>query len=890
MKWPVILFLFFLTFLMCFSPALAVSNQGIANVGKTWNTHKTNLDLDVYSQFSNIQDGILEVKVDKLHTLSGGYKWNLAVCSNSNQNFKYMIEGNDGTFTYSTWQTPSYQRLSNFGFPVTWCLETNGMGYALFSSGSSNQLPKRFRLNLSEGAYLYLGSGTEVTTLQEQKSIVYNFDWGTTTIHLECDNTPMEDLFVYWDTSQKEYIFGANGNFADIRNCTYTVSSTAPLLYGGSEPVTFYNFWNDGNRIVSAPELRKLYTFAPLNITSYKIIDNIATINFTSNGTIKTDSIVNVTSCRTLAVANDLNIMNNSFTPNGITNCIIISAQNVTLDCQGYNLFNWTYKLSVVYTSVYNTTIRNCNIITNYSTTNSYPIQLSNTAFYSRVYNNSLSGYNGIYNLGKHGYFYDNNISNTRINGVYHDTTNAKNNSYWNNSFYAIDVGILGGTNNTILQNNFTNIRIGLSMTNMPAGLNIQTNTFWNVTTPLQLSGSQTPNFNHTISRDNIVNGNKRIVYNFSINNTDMTSESDTAYEVYCAICNNVTMNNLNLKDAYYNLYLWNVSNSVFDNITISNSSNQAITLTFSKNVLITNYSYYGRLSGTAISVNSAYFINLTNVYVKNSTAPYVGQADYYGRLDNFTVEYGGLTGSAIFLNFVFNKTVSNIRVSNYNQKHVYTSAITGNNFYNLTLTNNPQTTQPIIELDNDPSGSSYNNTFQNVYINGTSNAYDFWVYNVAGGTRHYNLTLINVTSQRLTIQTGNPYWVKWYYQAKVSMGELSNEGWNVSLYNRTGFYTNLTTDSNGYTPIVILTDVYNNGTTSIYSSNYTTNLSARNKQVSFIHNLATDRNVLDTFNFNFVFSNVAYISTYSGDYSKFNQKTNNTSPYVQLNKTLVFK
>ena len=73
-------------------------------------------------------------------------------------------------------------------------------------------------------------------------------------------------------------------------------------------------------------------------------------------------AVTNVTDCSTLSTAGTYYQLNQSISNNTITtNCIIISVQNITLDCAGYSISS-TRNYSGVYSNQYNTTVKNCNI------------------------------------------------------------------------------------------------------------------------------------------------------------------------------------------------------------------------------------------------------------------------------------------------------------------------------------------------------------------------------------------------------------------------------------------------------------------------------------------------------------------------------------------------
>lgn len=122
----------------------------------------TYIDANIYT----INKTHIELSLDDRNNLPNGYKWYSAVCNiNGVDSLKYMNEDNQGGFNYSTAINLNYGYLPFYGLPNTWCVETNGMGYVLFSSGSKNDFPAYFRIILPQTAEhfkFYAGDGTVV--------------------------------------------------------------------------------------------------------------------------------------------------------------------------------------------------------------------------------------------------------------------------------------------------------------------------------------------------------------------------------------------------------------------------------------------------------------------------------------------------------------------------------------------------------------------------------------------------------------------------------------------------------------------------------------------------------------------------------------------------------
>src|SRR3989338_9673126 len=78
---------------------------------------------------------------------------------------------------------------------------------------------------------------------------------------------------------------------------------------------------------------------------------------------------VEISDCTTLDTANQYYFLNQSISNDTITtDCIIISAQNITFDCDGFSISS-TQNFTGVYSAQFNTTVKNCNISMGTSTT-----------------------------------------------------------------------------------------------------------------------------------------------------------------------------------------------------------------------------------------------------------------------------------------------------------------------------------------------------------------------------------------------------------------------------------------------------------------------------------------------------------------------------------------
>ncbi|MBI5060917.1 MAG: right-handed parallel beta-helix repeat-containing protein, partial [Candidatus Aenigmarchaeota archaeon] len=142
------------------------------------------------------------------------------------------------------------------------------------------------------------------------------------------------------------------------------------------------------------------YNNHTVKATATGYVSSSASVNVTSNNffgiNISTNTIL--TSCGSLTIANAVHILQNDVNATGT--CFTISANNVTLDCQG-RLINYSQSSAGygVYASTkHNATIKNCNITTTSATATTYGIYLLNSDS-ANITNNTIYTKNsyGIY-------------------------------------------------------------------------------------------------------------------------------------------------------------------------------------------------------------------------------------------------------------------------------------------------------------------------------------------------------------------------------------------------------------------------------------------------------------------------------------------------------------
>ncbi len=131
----------------------------------TWDLEiEPDLKEEVVITIEEIDNRTIEITLDEHPNsiTSNGYKWNMALCNITGSGLQYMEEDTGGGFNNSFPENVVYGNLIDEGMNETWCEDYGNVGYSLFSSGSKNQFPLKFRIltgNISEFELL-AGTGT----------------------------------------------------------------------------------------------------------------------------------------------------------------------------------------------------------------------------------------------------------------------------------------------------------------------------------------------------------------------------------------------------------------------------------------------------------------------------------------------------------------------------------------------------------------------------------------------------------------------------------------------------------------------------------------------------------------------------------------------------------
>jgi len=408
-----------------------------------------------------------------------------------------------------------------------------------------------------------------------------------------------------------------------------------------------------------------------------------------------------IDACQTLSSANTVYTLNTSVAINGST-CLTISASNITLDCAGYSITgNNTTSTYGVYSSQFNTTIKNC-IISNFSEGIRYSGATDGT-----IYNNTISitfeggnatritsnshranitfntinngnasafvidgGYNSTIdcqgaqittinssNLASIYEYYQSNITvkncnlNTTHNGVYLNGGNYHtilNNSLYSSSGAAI---YTVGADSILVANNTATASL--------AGRGMFT---W---------GSQYSTFaNNTFS----TNGTSNALYAINIRNStffgnSVTSVGEIAFGTDILRYVNVT-NNTVTSSAGIAHSLRDVHNSKYSNNTFIGKTSAVYVTTFpNTNNSFTNNMFWSNTSNTLTDAGTGY-LNNTN-FTNNS----------FTSISGIAILLSSQTYNILFLH---NNITAPVWVSNSNNTNSFNDSTTGNIYYYL--------------------------------------------------------------------------------------------------------------------------------------------------------------------------------------------------------------
>ena len=187
-----------------------------------------------------------------------------------------------------------------------------------------------------------------------------------------------------------------------------------------------------------------------LRVSKFLVLVIFAAVLF---GSVQNVSAINIDNCSFLDTAGEIYNLTQDIDDSSNTTCVNVTADNVTLDCNGYKI-DGVYSASTYGVYAFgrnNITVKNCNITDWW-----YGVYLS-SSFNSMIFNNNLTNnYHGIEMIDS----WQNNISKNFEESVNNDIylSNSSYNSIGHNSMWNSDIGISfysASNDNTVFRNIF---------------------------------------------------------------------------------------------------------------------------------------------------------------------------------------------------------------------------------------------------------------------------------------------------------------------------------------------------------------------------------------------------------------------------------------------------
>ncbi len=245
---------------------------------------------------------------------------------------------------------------------------------------------------------------------------------------------------------------------------------------------------------------------------------------------------IDISGCSNLNQPGTTYLLTADITNSATSYCMNISANNVTLDCQGHNidgddLADYGIYISRSSSQTTNVTVRNCNV-TDWDVANIY-LYYANGNNLTNVTSTS-SPYYGFYLSSSNSI----TISNSTANSNYY-------------GFYLISSNSITISNSTVNSNSQSGFFISSSN-------------------------------NNTISNSTVNSNSQSGFYLFSSNNntiSNSTVNSNTWYGFYLSSSNSITISNSTANSNYYGFYLSSSNNNTISNSSIHNNTNYGIYL-----------------------------------------------------------------------------------------------------------------------------------------------------------------------------------------------------------------------------------------------------------------------------------------------------------------------
>lgn len=492
--------------------------------------------------------------------------------------------------------------------------------------------------------------------------------------------------------------------------------------------------------------------------------------------------------------------------------CLNITAQNVTLDCNGFTI-NYSSSSAGygIYTNLNNVTIKNCIIQQTSIQSNSHAIYFNGvSASNGTIFNNAIytrgSSSHGIYLYsGRNNNLSLNNITTTGdySGGIY--LNSASNNTVKENiisatgtydyyGFYS-----LSSTNNT-LRNNRINTSTSQSY---------------------YVEGTTSSHYSNSIDTSNLAEG-LPVFYNYSISNSVILQNVDLSSSVgqlICAWCNNVTYDNVTMGSEGINFYNTSNSKIINSNINATNGFGVFIAVSsvlnnISYNNITSSASYslilnsgsnsewqsshntvsYNNLLSTPL-ISYANNINLTNNNIDSGDRIWFMRTRY-GHVKNNNITLRG-AGEGIYLYAAEYNVMEDNNITATNSYGITFNSASNNNLTRLKI----QTTSGYSIAFNSGDG----NIVKDSFFDATSTS-TLIGFGSSMSTKMINCTL---NKSKIYFSPGSTSDLQVYFGAQVYVKDLDNlsiENANATIYNINSNYLNWSiTDSSGYSSPYIL-------------------------------------------------------------------------------------
>jgi len=410
-----------------------------------------------------------------------------------------------------------------------------------------------------------------------------------------------------------------------------------------------------------------------------------------NNSGIRSYTVINSTinSCANLSSPNIIYKLSNNVNATGT--CFTVSAQNITLDCQGYKVNYSSAGTSGygVYSTQFNTTIKNCNIIEGTSASGNYHAVYFNGATNGAIQNNTISpsgqSARGILlTSGSNFNTLSNNIISTTAYGGEGISLSSNFNTLSNNIISTSGSYGNGIYLNSVSNNNFSNNTVSTSgyygyaiYLSSSSNNNFTLNNISSNAMGFYLVGNLASYFSNKIENNNYVK-NKLVNVIDGSENLEFDGVDFTQYgQVIVMNSRNITIKNSNISG---NGITYANSNGTIENNNITQGTGFGVYLVYSKESNVINNIISTGIEGIKLSQYSDYN-TISNNTVSTSGSGGDGYGVYmdtssYNNLSSNTISSGGYGGEGVYLSSSSN--------NNFNSMNVSTS---GNNGYGIYIT-----------------------------------------------------------------------------------------------------------------------------------------------------------------------------------------------------------